>query len=324
MRPLPDRQPHLEAREAMTAASKNLSRENFQEHIERCKSALSEATGHKYAVLTRSGSDAVFQVLSAISGSIMVPDQGIWKGTLNHCRELGISTRTVPTDLGLIDSETLKEATEAHCPKALFITSFAGYVAEQEVEALSKVCAENDVLLIEDASSSIGDKALAKGWHSDIIVGSSRTPKILALDSGGFITTSNEEIMERVRELNKTFIPDPVLCAGMVEELKNTPHTISRLAQLSEALKEALDNSVHKGKRGICAGILMENPKRVARNARRVGLVTQSERSILTTCPRYDRFLEKGVVVELKKLDVESIGEAEIEHIFDVLRDQSV
>ncbi|MFQ5868246.1 MAG: hypothetical protein ACE5IT_09705, partial [bacterium] len=77
-------------------------------------------------------------------------------------------------------------------------------------------------------------------------------------------------------------------------------------------------------KRGICTGILMENPKRVARNARSLGLVTQSGKSLLTTCPRYDRFQENGVVVELKKIDVESVGEAEIEHISNILRDQSV
>jgi aspartate aminotransferase-like enzyme len=321
MRPLPDRQPHFEAREAMAAASGNLSRESFQEQVKRCEKAFLEATGHKHVELTESGSDAIFQVLSAIDGSTMVPDQGIWKGTLNHCRQLGVSTPVLSTNLGAIDPETLKKAIEKHDPTALFITSFAGYVAEQDIKSISRICRKHDVLLIEDASSSIGDDRLAKGKHSDVIVGSARTPKLLGLDSGGFITTSNKDIAERVEKLNRTFTQDPSICAGIAEALKNAPTTIAGLSEFSESLKKSLENVVHKEKRGVCVGVLMNDPRRFSRKARHVGHVTHSGKSLFTTCPRYDRFLEKGVVVEVKKLDVEAISYAEMESISNFIRE---
>jgi hypothetical protein len=250
---------------------------------------------------------------------VLLPDQGIWGGTPKICNEQGIRTHSLKTDLGLIEPETLENALEENSPKALFITSFAGYIAEQDLERISRICREHNVLLIEDASSAIGDNQLGNGKHSDVIVASARTPKILNLSSGGFITTSVENIIEKIKKLDSP-PPDPIICAGITEELKHAQETIDKLTEISDRLKENIESAVHRGHRGICAGVLFNNPKKLAKNARRLGFLTRNGRALLTPCPRFDRFLEEGAAVELKKVDPDSVDKkviADLSSLFE-------
>jgi aspartate aminotransferase-like enzyme len=317
MKPLPDRKPCDKTLKAMAAASKIQNEIDREGLVTKCKRALSNVTGHKKVEIVESGGKAISLILSAIGGSILLPDQGIWGGTPKLCNELGIRTNLLKTDLGLIDSTALENAIEENTPKALLITSFAGYIAEQNMEGISKICRQHDVLMIEDASSAIGDKKLGKGKHADVIVASTREPKLLNLSSGGFITTSNEYLMEKVTEQNTS--DDPVVCAGISEELPYTQETIDKLTEISNCLKENVENAVHRKHRGVCAGFLLKNPKKLAKEARRLGLFTKGGRALLTACPRYDRFLDEGVVVELKKVDPGSIDEKAITDISNLL-----
>jgi hypothetical protein len=173
--------------------------------------------------------------------------------------------------------------------------------------------------LIEDASASIGDRTLGDGRLADIIVGSARTPKLLNLPSGGFITSNNSAFMERLGDRPNHPQPNPAICAGITEELKHAQNTIDSLAGLSEALKSRLDAVVHREKRGLCAGLLHEEPKSLAKKARDDGLVTVGGKSLLSICPRYDRFLSDGALVELKKLDPKSVGGEELKYISEVM-----
>jgi aspartate aminotransferase-like enzyme len=303
----------------MAEASENPSKEFQTETIAKCKEALSKATRHEEVEITSRGGEAIGLVLSAIAGEILFPDQGIWGGAPKHCKEQGISHFYLKTDLGLIEQDALIKANKDDNPRALLITSFAGYIAEQEVNEISTICRESNVILIEDASASIGDRRLADGRFADVIVGSARRPKILNLPSGGFITSNNNRFMERIRDLTSQHKPNPVIYPGITEELKHTQHTIDNLAGLSESLKTQLDGTVHREKRGLSVGLISREPKRLTKKAWDIGLVTEGGKSLLSSCPRYDRFLEKGIVVELKKLDPKSIGEAELKHISNAI-----
>jgi aspartate aminotransferase-like enzyme len=318
MKPLLDRKPSEKTLTAMAAASKIQNAIDGEDLETKCKKALSNSTGHKKAAIVESGGQAISLVLSAIWNSVLLPDQGIWGGTLKLCNELGIRTNSLTTELGLIDPGMLEKAFEENCPKALLITSFAGYIAEQNLEWISQICRQHDVLLIEDASSAIGDKKLGKGKHADVIVASTREPKLLNLFSGGFITTSDENIMDKVTKLN-SFSADLTVCAGIYEELRHAQETIDKLTEISNRLKEKVESVVHRKHRGICVGALHKNPKKVAKEARRQNLITRSGRALLSTCPRYDRFLDEGVVVELKKVDPGSIDEKILTDISNLL-----
>jgi hypothetical protein len=317
----PDRKPSVATSEAMLIAS---NEGGLTEHVERCKGALSKTTGHKEIELTENGEQAIFLTLSTITGGVLVPDQGIWKGTTEQCETLGIAVEKIPTNFGLVEPFALENSIEEFNPSACILTSFAGYIAEQNLRALHRICNDFDVLLIEDASSSIGDRNLAKAKNADVVLASARAPKILNLPAGGFISSNDVVLMERVKKLNEEFIPDISVCAGIREELKSAQTTIDKLSQLSEKLKKRAEGVLHRKKRGVCFGVLSENPKSLSKAALKKGLKTVEGRSILTPCPRIDRFLEKGVTIELKKLSPDYVGNGEAEFILKALEPESL
>ncbi|MBI5252858.1 MAG: DegT/DnrJ/EryC1/StrS family aminotransferase [Euryarchaeota archaeon] len=325
----PHRKPCLEARKAMSAAALKLGSEaccaSRHEETRKAIRAISEVTKHRHVKLVSSGNAAILAVLKGINGRVMIPDQGGWKGFKSYPRLLGLEVCEVETNLGLIEPEVLGRAMEKHKPKALLITSFAGYMAEQDVREISRVCKENEVLLIEDASGAIGDYKLADGSYADVIVCSTGAPKILNVLNGGFISTNNPEILGNAADVIKACRVSPVTCAGIVEELKNAGRTIKALTRAAQLLKNELRGIVHNDKRGICVGIeLSGDAKKFAVKAREKGLKTEFGAALLTPCPAYERFLKNGAAIELKKLDILEMSEEKILEIAKILKSMDI
>jgi hypothetical protein len=324
--PFPHRKPSLRAREAMAKAALNLGTESeyATRHKERNKALkqISAVTRHRHVKLVSSGDCAIFAVAKAINGKIMIPDQGGWKGFKYYPQLLGLEVCEVPTNLGMIDPSLLVKEIGEENPKALFLTSFAGYIAEQDFKEIARVCKENEVMLVEDASGAIGDKRLGNGKYSDVILCSTGAPKIINLTIGGFFSTNKREIIDNSIEITSACKLSPVICAGIIEELKKARERIEALVNYSNVLKEELSTAVHKERRGICAGFELrdKNPRAFALEARKKGLMTDFNQGFLTTCPRYERFLRKGIVVELKKLDVLEISEEDAVRIAAILK----
>ena len=63
----------------------------------------------------------------------------------------------------MVKIEVLENLIEKFNPEALFITSFAGYMAEQPLKDIYKVCDDMGVVMVEDASGGIGDST-RKAW----------------------------------------------------------------------------------------------------------------------------------------------------------------
>jgi 7-keto-8-aminopelargonate synthetase-like enzyme len=301
---LPHRRPSEEARRAMSRAALELEVNSNAELIRKAEEAVTRLTGHRFARLVASGSCAALAALSATEGRVMLPDQGAWHGYESYARLLGLEVCRVRTQLGLLMPETLEEALKREKPGALVVTSFAGYIAEQDLREIHRLCREHGVLLIEDASSAVGDERLARAENADIIVCSTGDPKVVNLTSGGFIATSDGELLSRAGPVLRACRPSGVLAAGMREELRLAPAVVGRLVELASLLKDRLPRVLHRRRRGVGVGVLHPEPGRVARRARKLGLSTDLGRSLLTLCPHRDRFLERGVCVELKKLDV--------------------
>jgi hypothetical protein len=319
----PHRRPCLKARRAMSESALDLgeeagSREGHRE-IKECISAIEEVVGQKFVIPVSSGNCAILEVVSAIDGKVTIPDQGGWKGFKEYSELMGRDVCTLKTDFGMVDTDTLDSELRKHEPRALFLTSFAGYIAEQDIKEIAKICRENSVYLVEDASGSIGDRVLAKG-DADITICSTGAPKIVNVLSGGFISTDRREILDMSTSVASACSISPITCAGIVEELKNAPDIVERLVKYSALLKEELEDVVHRDSRGVCAGFETDDPKGFAKRARKNGLMTDADQSLLTTCPRYERFLKKGVVVELKKLDILNVTEEDIAKIVEILK----
>lgn len=319
----PHRRPSPKAREAMSRSAEHLGEETCcrasHKEINRCIKGIKDIVGQKFVKPVSSGNCAILAVASAIPGKFMIPDQGGWRGFKDYPELMGREVCTLKTELGVVSTDTLEGKLRKEKPAALFLTSFAGYIAEQNIREIFKICQENSVILIEDVSGGIGDRVLARG-NSDITICSTGAPKILNVFSGGFISTSEREILDMSMEVISACKVSPVTCAGIREELKIAPKIVDELLRYSAMLKEELDGVIHRTHRGLGVGIRVADPKNLVKSAREKGLVTDLNQGILTACPRYDRFLENGVVIELKKLDILKVTEDDIAKIAEILK----
>lgn len=293
------KKPSKEACEAMCGAVNHTSLK--RELIKSAEKAVCELTSHKHSKIVNSGNSAILDVMSNFHGKVLVPDQGGWSGFIKISEFLGLEVVYLPTDLGLIDPHLLMDVLTKENPESLFLTSFAGYTAEQPLKEIYKVCDEEGVLLVEDASGALGDgeRRLANGKHAHIIVASTGSPKIVNVGNGGFISTDQKEVLDTPL---KFLGADHVTCAGISKEIKHAPHILSKTVFSCSYLKEELENVFHEDKRGVNVIFKVDNPNKFSKELR--AAIKVHSGGMISKCPRYDRILKKGVALEIKNLDV--------------------
>lgn len=316
------KKPSKEARNAMYEALINVdyaSNRGFDE-IRLAQDRVSSLTNHDQVKVVNSGNSAILAVMNTFKGKILVPDQGGWSGFKNAAEFLGLGTVEIPTNRGIIDPETLERFINKYNPNALFITSFAGYIAEQPVNELFEVCEDKDIILVEDASGGIGDKEkkLANGNHAHIIVASTGSPKIVNAGNGGFISTNDNEIFRKNKFILKTLRADPVTCAGIAEEIKNAPEILSKAIGACDLIKREFKSAIHKDKRGITVSLGTNNPKKIGYELKNKFNV--EGRNIITTCPRYERVLIDAVCIEVKNLDPVCLENKTIKEMVQIIK----
>jgi len=282
------------------------------EYVKSAEKAVRKCTHHKYSKITNSGDSAILTAMSNFNRKILVPDQGGWSGFIKTAKFLGLEINYLPTDWGLIDPEILKDTLEKESFDALFLTSFAGYTAEQPLNEIYKICLEEEVTLVEDASGAIGDRTgkLANGKHSHIIVASTGSPKIVNVGNGGFISTNEKNLLEIPLNFLKA---DPVTCAGISYEIKNAPTVLSKTIFSCCYLKKELEDVFHIDKRGINVILKTDKANTIAKKLRSVLNVHNG--GMISKCPRYDRLMENAVVLELKNLDIRCLTPDNIDKI---------
>ncbi len=293
------KKPSKEARKAMCEAVNQTSSKN--QLIKSAEKDVCNLTKHKYSKIINSGNLAIFTAMSNFQGKIMVPDQGGWSGFIKIAEFLGLELFYLPTDWGLINPDLLKDVLIKEKPEALFLTSFAGYTAEQPIKEIYNTCDAEGVVLVEDASGALGDEKgrLANGKHSHIIVASTGSPKIVNVGNGGFISTDRKEILETPL---KFLQPDHITCAGISQEIKHAPSILSETISSCSYLKEELEDIFHEDKRGINVICKADKPNKLARELR--AAIKVRDGGMISKCPRYDRILKNAVALEIKNLDI--------------------
>lgn len=75
-------------------------------------------------------------VMNILEEPFLIPDEGGWKGFIEIAKILNKKILKVPTNLGIIDPSFFEEYLDKlnDKPSALFVTSFAGYTAEQPIK----------------------------------------------------------------------------------------------------------------------------------------------------------------------------------------------
>jgi len=312
--------PSKEARDTMCNASLDLgNRARGNEYKITAEESIKKITGHEHARIVGSGNAAIMAAMSTMKGPVMIPDQGAWSGFRKIAEFYGLEVVYLPTVMGVIQPEILEEHVKLKNPESIFITSFAGYMAEQPVKDIYDTCEDRDIILVEDASGSVGDskRNLACGDHSHIIVASTGSPKMVNVGNGGFISTNDLGIFNDASFILKTLQSSPVTCAGMIEEIKKAPLNLIKTIAACEFLKSNIESALHHDKRGINLAILSEEPKKMARILRSSLKVEGG--SMISTCPRYDRMNQPGVCLEIKNLDIQCLKKDNLSEMVEIV-----
>ena len=325
------------SKETQMAMSKVAIGEDNKDYYDLAEEKLANATNHQYAKLVNSGNAAILSTMNSIDGAILIPDQGAWNGFKQIANFLNKDLITVKTNQGLIDLNNLNESVisssddsiidlnDENNKSALFLTSFAAYTAEQDLKAICDYAHENNLLVVEDASGAIGDKEkkLANGSYSDIIIGSTGSPKIVNVEDGGFITTSDNALFDKSRLLLKTNKTSNITACGIYYELdhaqENLCKTIDACLYLKESIEDETDfNVFHSDKRGINVIITAEDPKSLSYRLRQE--LTLDSHGMITKCPNYNRLKEKAVAIEIKNLNIECLNYDNLDNIVNILK----
>lgn len=293
----------------------------IEDYEAKCISKIKGLTSHDEARITSSGNNSIFIALSAIEGDIIVPDQGGWHGFKQIAKFLNKNIITLKTDFGLINPNYLEDL-EIKENSALIFTSFAGYTAEQDTEAISKYCRNNGILTIEDASAGIGDHEhkLGNGNLSDIIIASTGSPKIINVGSGGFISTNHNEIFDKTTLPQKLSKTSQIICSGICSELENVTEKLEVSLNATDYVKNNIENSLHANKRGVNVIIPHDNAKEISWNLRKI--LTLDKSGFITTCPNYNRVKQKAIAVEIKNLSYDCLEKEHLDKIIEEINNQ--
>ena len=190
--------------------------------IEEVEKKLCEITGAKYAVVVSNGTAALH--LACMAAGISEGDEVIttpitFAASANcalYCGGRPVFADINPDTYNISPEEIEKKASSK--TKAVVAVDYTGQAVE--LEAISKICADRGLCLIEDASHAIGTKYKERyvGNIADITVFSFHPVKTITGGEGGAILTNNEEYYKHLL-LGRThgITRDESLMEGMSE-----------------------------------------------------------------------------------------------------------
>lgn len=328
------KQPSEKTKEVMAKIAKNPALANKNDYEKEAKSKILAETKHDECEIVNSGNAAILVAMNAIEGPILIPDQGAWHGFKQIAKFLNKEILQIKTDYGIINEEVLNNFSKKNPliinenknknkkDLALFLTSFAGYTAEQHIKEIANWCKENNILLVEDASGAITDpeKKLANGKYSDIILASTSSPKVVNVGDGGFISTNITDIFEKSRILLKIAKSNNITKCGISTELDFAENNLKNTLKATKYIKNRLDNVIHQDKRGTNVIIKNDDNSSLAKSLRNE--FDLGGKSIITKCPNYNRLKIKGIAIEIKNIDAKSLTKENLDEIIDIVKNQ--
>ena len=259
-------------------------------------------TRHDYVKLTNSGNSAIFLAFHIAKKNgkktILIPDQGGWLTYKTFPEMLGLGIKEVKTVYGVIDLKDLRR--KANKKSALIIASIAGYMVEQPLKDISRICKQTGCLFIEDAAGAIGHKELCNGHYSDIIVGSFGKWKPVDLEYGGFVSTNNKRLLDVDPELFMMFKFHERFCKELLERLDKVEERTAFLRNTCEKIKRELKefDIIHREGRGLVVVVRFRDDS----DKQKLIKYCKQNNYEYTMCPRYIRVLDNAISIEVKRL----------------------
>lgn len=269
---------------------------------QKAKDLLKEYTCHKVVELTERGNTAIFAALYCArklrldKKTVLIPNQGGWLTYRKYPKMLGLSTKEIKTDSGLINPSLLRKETGC-C--ALLYANPAGYFADQPIKDIYDACNGNCAVIV-DVTGCLGDKALCVGKYADIMVGSFGKWKPVNLGYGGFVSFKKEEDHQKTKEIFNTTHFDESRLEELYEKLKGCRSRLDDLYRVCVKVKKELRkyDIIHPDKKGINVVLRFHN------NSEKNELIKYCENNKyeFTICPRYIRVMENAISIEIKRL----------------------
>ncbi len=257
--------------------------------------ALRRLTGKAFLVFVPSGDHAIKYVLRAIKPStdtVLVQDQGGWHTYLQFLQKAKMTVNRLPTDAGLIHPEMVPEGRRT----ALLINSMPAYAYYQDMQPLAAVCKKEGILLINDASGSIGTPQAKIG---DIIICSLGRNKPLGIGKGGFIATDNARLFSAIKsQVPEPYNPDETALQHLLDHL---PERLRFWSSINERIRQDLKDQdiIHSERKGFNVLLRIHTPEQKAG----IEAYCKEHHFPYRIGPEYIRSTEPSISIEVKRLD---------------------
>ena len=260
---------------------------------ERCASILKDLTSKKFILFVKRGNTAIRLALKLVKklgyNKVLMQDQGGWLTYKQFCKKEKLEPVELETNYGILKSKTLRDYSDC----ALLMHSMPAYAALQNMKLFERVCKEQKIFLINDATGSIGTPQAGRGG---IVFGSFGDDKPVNLGHGGFIATDSYEYFEFMDKNNPEYRID---FDTLLKRLNNLKKRLDyyRLIR-SKVLDDLKDyDIIHRKKKGINVVVKYYSE----RERERLINYCNNEKLEYTLCPRAIRVKERAVCIEIKR-----------------------
>lgn len=266
---------------------------------EEIKRILQQLTGHKYITITARGNAAITAALNVIplGGVVLIPEEGGWIHYEKAPPKLGLKVVKVSCNDAVINLDDLRLKLTQLKPKAFLYQNPGGYFAQQPMTEIYDLCKKHDCLVILDISGSIGTP-LCDGRYADIFVGSFGHEKLVNAHVGGFISSNDKQLFEKIIK-NSEPLQNEESLAAIYQELQKLPGRIEQLTKLRTKIIQDLAsfNVVHPKDIGFVVVIKYSTPE----EKQKLISYCRVHQLEYTECPRYIRLNKPAISIEVKR-----------------------
>jgi hypothetical protein len=264
-------------------------------------SHLQRLTRHRYLALVSRGNTAIKIALSGLpqDSTILIPEEGGWLSYKSMPPKLGLRVEEVKCNDSRINLQHLREKFFTQRYTALLYQNPGGYFTKQPFREIYELCRKNSCLVILDISGAIGTE-LGNGNYADILVGSFGKWKLVDAGIGGFISTKEKKVWDKLVENIPPFENQEAL-ANIERKLEQLPQRIQYLTEQCAQVREELERKkieiVHRHDPGLVV------VARFADDQEKKKIVDYCQEHDLeyTECPRYIRVNKPAISIEVKR-----------------------